>query len=682
MTKTTTAAPDAPPRPNYARAPLMVIGVAVIGLLTVLAWGATADLAVSTKFPYPPPPAPPLTVLILPIAVSTALAAIVIAAQAARYRRAREDHRVHAAVARAGQLSVSDSKMRVHARRGLTPVDVTVRADATLVARARNADGKIADAFARAAGVDEQAVAVAATKKGLRVHARSLRESAPVRGAPTAAEQARASEPDVAPAPAVRPVARIASRVEQALIGALDSDQIAVRVTDTTPEGVPIEVWVEYPAKLTSRIGERLAIVRDTLTRVAAPSNDEWAVRWSSHNDRIILRDTLDPLAKTVPLPHLEPDLDLHAGPVLGVTEGGDAFRLPLMGGVPTLIVGATGSGKGSVVWNIIRGVSPLMERGLVRMWLCDPKGGLELGEMETVVHRFAVKNKDCLDLLEEARDDMDAKSERMRAAGIGKKLVTVSREFPLDLVIIDELAYLIGSRAISKDVEEVTSDLAQVGRAPAYTLISATQNPRVKSVPNRSVYTRALAMRLNEASETNMSLGSGARQNGALADLIPMAHPGIGYMVHDGVALPVRFRTAFVSDETTAEVAARLARAMRTPPPIGAPITDADQPKLEEPDPAPVPAVRKPRMRPVKKKTPVPGFQRGHAVTVEVLARKVLDDPARVILDPGDPDPVTVTAVSDGEEDGRFVVTYRYDGETQERDTDMDGSETVTILE
>ncbi|MFU8855350.1 hypothetical protein ACNAW0_30970, partial [Micromonospora sp. SL1-18] len=42
--------------------------------------------------------------------------------------------------------------------------------------------------------------------------------------------------------------------------------------------------------------------------------------------------------------------------------------------------MGATGSGKGSVIWSVVRSLAAGVASGLVQIWGLDPKGGMELG--------------------------------------------------------------------------------------------------------------------------------------------------------------------------------------------------------------------------------------------------------------------------------------------------------------
>ena len=76
----------------------------------------------------------------------------------------------------------------------------------------------------------------------------------------------------------------------------------------------------------------------------------------------------------------------------VGVTENGAWWRLPVLG-QHILVGGATGSGKGSVLWSIIAGLAPAVRVGWVRLLVIDPKGGMEFGRGQTLFTGFAYDN-------------------------------------------------------------------------------------------------------------------------------------------------------------------------------------------------------------------------------------------------------------------------------------------------
>lgn len=62
----------------------------------------------------------------------------------------------------------------------------------------------------------------------------------------------------------------------------------------------------------------------------------------------------------------------------MGRTEEGDDWRLRL--GPHTLVAGASGSGKASIVWALLLGLAGAVRSGMVEVWGVDLKGGIKLG--------------------------------------------------------------------------------------------------------------------------------------------------------------------------------------------------------------------------------------------------------------------------------------------------------------
>ena len=94
-----------------------------------------------------------------------------------------------------------------------------------------------------------------------------------------------------------------------------------------------------------------------------------------------------DTLADPIPaLPVCVP-VDLRGLPV-GRLEDGSPWRLRLLGS-HVLIAGATGSGKGSVIWSAIRAMLPAITAGWVQVWALDPKR-MELSFGRPIFARYA----------------------------------------------------------------------------------------------------------------------------------------------------------------------------------------------------------------------------------------------------------------------------------------------------
>ncbi|MGH3366844.1 MAG: hypothetical protein ACRDOY_06550 [Nocardioidaceae bacterium] len=133
----------------------------------------------------------------------------------------------------------------------------------------------------------------------------------------------------------------------------------------------------------------------------------------------------------------------------------------------------------------------------------------------------------------------------------------------PLIVVIIDELAALtayLTDRDAKKRIHAALSLLLSQGRAVGVLVIAALQDPRKEVLPARDLFPTRIALRMTEPEQVDMVLGDGARKRSARCDRIPEVLPGVGYVVLDGVAEPVRVRFAHVTDRHIADLADRYA--------------------------------------------------------------------------------------------------------------------------
>ncbi|HET7388896.1 MAG TPA: FtsK/SpoIIIE domain-containing protein [Nocardioidaceae bacterium] len=260
-----------------------------------------------------------------------------------------------------------------------------------------------------------------------------------------------------------------------------------------------------------------------------------------------------DPLANTVPALEPADSPDLTALPV-GVREDGQPWRLRLVG-AHLLIAGATGSGKGSVLWSLIRAMGPAIRDGVVQVWAVDPKGGMELTPGAGLFTRFAYADAaSIVGLLEEAVELMRQRAERLRQAG--QRTHVPAPGDPLVVVLVDELAALtayVGDRELKKRAEAALQVLLSQGRAPGVSVVAAVQDPGKDVIGFRDLFPTRIALRLLEDVQVDMVLGRSARLHGAECDQISAGLPGVGYMILDGVREPVRVRAAYVADHDLA---------------------------------------------------------------------------------------------------------------------------------
>jgi S-DNA-T family DNA segregation ATPase FtsK/SpoIIIE len=297
-----------------------------------------------------------------------------------------------------------------------------------------------------------------------------------------------------------------------------------------------------------------------------------------------------DPLTATVP-PITTVDVpDLAALPV-GRAEDGDPYAVRLLGR-HILIAGASGAGKGSVLWSILHALGPAIRAGSVRLLGIDPK------RMELVFGRELFTRLEdhepaaMAELLESAVTDMQARADRL--AGDTRQHVPTTED-PAVVIVIDELATLTAycpDRDIKRRVHAALSLLLSQGRAVGYYVIAALQDPRKDVVAFRDLFTVRIALRTTEAEHADMVLGDGALDRGAATHKIPDHLPGVGYVLSEGANEPVRVRFTYLDDTAVRAVATRYRPGAPTDPGSAPRVID-----LREP-PADGPRIPRPRTR------------------------------------------------------------------------------------
>jgi S-DNA-T family DNA segregation ATPase FtsK/SpoIIIE len=285
-----------------------------------------------------------------------------------------------------------------------------------------------------------------------------------------------------------------------------------------------------------------------------------------------------DPLRHLVPVPPAAADgvVDLAAVPV-GRTESGRVWRLRLLG-THVLTVGATGAGKGSVIWSLLAGVAPAVRDGLVQVWAVDPKGGMELGLGRPLFARFAghveapatgpglseAARGEALGgqwesiarLLEDAVLVMQVRASRL--FGVTRQHAPSSAE-PLVVIVVDEIAALTAycpDRKIRARIDAALGLLLTQGRAVGVSVVAAVQDPRKEVLNLRDLFPVKLALRLDNAEQVDLVLGDGARTRGAYCDHISESTPGVGYVKEDGKREPIRVRAAYLDDDAVRQLA------------------------------------------------------------------------------------------------------------------------------
>ncbi|WP_380163786.1 FtsK/SpoIIIE domain-containing protein [Jannaschia sp. R86511] len=236
----------------------------------------------------------------------------------------------------------------------------------------------------------------------------------------------------------------------------------------------------------------------------------------------------------------------------VGVLEDGASWRLRLRG-AHVLIAGTTGSGKSSLLWAIVAGLSTAIHAGLVRVTWLDPKGGMEATPARPLAH-VVDRIDDMADALESLVVELDQRAASL--AGTTRQHVP-SLSSPHRLVVVDELATLtaLADSKTTRRVEAALGALLSRGRAVGFTVITTTVDPSKEVVRWRGLHAVRVAFRLDEPIQVDMVLGDGALHRGAVCDRIPLATPGVCFVRLDGIPDPQRARAVYVPDDTIEEL-------------------------------------------------------------------------------------------------------------------------------
>lgn len=286
----------------------------------------------------------------------------------------------------------------------------------------------------------------------------------------------------------------------------------------------------------------------------------------------------------------------------VGRTQGGREWWLPLRGR-HTLAVGATGSGKGSVLWGICGGLAPAVRVDMARLWGIDLKRGVELATGAGLFSALAYTPERAVEVLQALMRVIDARG----AAMVGKtRLHTPTPGDPLHVVVIDELAALTAYAPVEvrRTAERLLAEILTQGRALGVIVVSFVQDPRKEVVAMRGLFSQTVALRLRSASETEMVLGDGMARL-APAHRIDPTRPGTGWLVEDSGAVD-RVRADFWPDPLIRDLATRYATEVNADvdtAPSGAPESGTGFDVLADPD---APRERKPRS-PRKPRAPRP---------------------------------------------------------------------------
>jgi S-DNA-T family DNA segregation ATPase FtsK/SpoIIIE len=174
----------------------------------------------------------------------------------------------------------------------------------------------------------------------------------------------------------------------------------------------------------------------------------------------------------------------------------------------------------------------------------------MELQPWASCIGRLATTPAQAVALLRDAVAVLEARADYL--AAMGQRVWVPSPQMPALVIVIDEYAEL------AEDVTAYTDSIVRRGRAPALTLIAATQRPTQKAMGQGSVRSQMdvrVCFRVRERRDVDLILGQGMLTAGW--DAHKLNAPGKFLISAPGHETPRRARAYLLTDETVAQTAA-----------------------------------------------------------------------------------------------------------------------------
>lgn len=351
-----------------------------------------------------------------------------------------------------------------------------------------------------------------------------------------------------------------------------------------------------HSALSSKMIGERL---QSLLEAVEVKSNTDgfsvvWEI-WYDHGEKPDFLGTPIKWDEKV----IGPQDDMSALKI-GINDKGVPVRFDTK--AHTLLIGASGAGKGSVIWSIIGG---LKDNDNVDIYGIDLKGGIEFQSNPAMFRDIGTTPNEAYRILNEM-----ATISRVRASKLGEINQIVSQKvkeakekgedlsqlnfklhrswtpgildpYTVDIdgytfngvdvapytitdygenvyLIFDEINAFFDGSVISnkKDVASITGSIIEVltrGRAAGVNMFAAGQNPRKQFLPSRELFQQTIVLRVKSALDQDMVIeGSSVRTpcyDGSGPEWAYKASPGRGVIATDGGTS--YFRAYYPDDQT-----------------------------------------------------------------------------------------------------------------------------------
>ena len=278
--------------------------------------------------------------------------------------------------------------------------------------------------------------------------------------------------------------------------------------------------------------------------------------------DRVILRVIeKDPHAQPIPWKESPAPATITRPVDVGLHEDGtvvlvNALRRHM------LIGGTTGAGKSVLVNGLLARFAEMED---VEPWGIDMKGGMELQPWRANLARLATTPDQATALLADAVALLDDRAAQLAARGLRVHDPTPGE--PAIEIVIDEYAELPAEALVHAD------SIARRGRAPAISLIVATQRPSQAAMGGNAVRSQMdvrICLRVRERRDADLILGQGSLAAGWHPHALTL--PGSFLISDPEHTVPHRARAAMMSDAQieahSARHAARLHPRDAEPPP------------------------------------------------------------------------------------------------------------------
>ncbi len=284
---------------------------------------------------------------------------------------------------------------------------------------------------------------------------------------------------------------------------------------------------------------------------------------FGTHRNAIRVYPTPDDLANRCELRVLDRDphadsISWHGPSVTSITEPIDLG--PFEDAEPcrvlflrrhAIVGGATGAGKSGGLNELLGNLAACRD---VVIWAIDLKRGMELRPWAACIDRLATTPAEAAALLADAVKILFARAQYL--ADHGSREWEPSGRMPVLVIIIDEYAELAEQ---APDAMKDTDTIARLGRAPAVTLVAATQRPTQKVMGQGAVRSQMnirIAFRVQEQRDVDLILGQGMLKAGWHANKLNA--PGKFLVWSPEHDTPRRARAYLVTDDDVTDAVAR----------------------------------------------------------------------------------------------------------------------------